>query len=83
MKRIPNDILAICDVCGWECKASQMRLRWDNLFVCKADWERRHPLDTPTLPRNEIYPNPNYARPNDQLISIDEKYPNGLTYDDF
>lgn len=22
-----------------------MRMRWDNLFVCKEDWEVRHPQD--------------------------------------
>lgn len=36
---------AICDVCGFEYKAKDMRLRWDNAFVCKKDWEPRHPQD--------------------------------------
>lgn len=22
-----------------------MRMRWDNLYVCRADWEPRHPQD--------------------------------------
>ncbi len=36
----------ICDRCGMKRKASDMRMTWDNLFVC-ADhcWEPRQPQD--------------------------------------
>lgn len=37
---------AVCDVCGFEYKASQIRKRWDGLMVCKWDWEERHPADS-------------------------------------
>ncbi len=33
---------AICDVCGFKFKASQLRQRWDGLRVCSEDWETRH-----------------------------------------
>ena len=36
---------AICDVCGFKYKNSDLRKRWDNLMVCKDDWEIRHPQD--------------------------------------
>lgn len=36
---------AICDVCGWEYFASQLKKRWDGLMVCNQDWEVRHPMD--------------------------------------
>jgi hypothetical protein len=36
---------AICDVCGFEFAASDLKLRWDNLMVCNRDWETRHPMD--------------------------------------
>ena len=36
---------ALCDVCKFKFKASQLRLRWDGLMVCKEDWEPRHPAD--------------------------------------
>ena len=36
---------AICDVCGFEYKASELRERWDGLMVCKPDWEPRHESD--------------------------------------
>jgi hypothetical protein len=39
----PNTWNAICDVCGFQYKADEMRIRWDGLFVCKEDWELDHP----------------------------------------
>ena len=38
-----GDYNAICDSCGRKFKASMMLKRWDGLFVCKEDWEVRHP----------------------------------------
>jgi len=35
----------ICDVCGFKYKSSDIRKRWDNLYVCEDDWEPRHPMD--------------------------------------
>ena len=40
-----GDWNAICDVCGFKYKASTMLKRWDNLMVCKKDYEVRHPQD--------------------------------------
>ena len=40
-----GDHNAICDVCGGKFKASQLRKRWDNLYVCSRDFETRHPAD--------------------------------------
>lgn len=33
----------ICDVCGKRHKAEDVRKRWDDLIVCKEDWEADHP----------------------------------------
>ncbi len=41
-----GDWNAICDVCGFKFKASQLRKRWDGMRVCQADWEPRHPQDS-------------------------------------
>lgn len=41
----PGDWNAICDVCGFKYKASELRLRWDGLWCCPEDWEIRHPQD--------------------------------------
>ena len=40
-----GDHNAICYVCGFERKASEMRLRWDGVYVCQEDWEIRQPQD--------------------------------------
>lgn len=42
---IKGDWNAICDVCGFEYKASELRLRWDGYLVCPEDWESRHAQD--------------------------------------
>lgn len=40
-----GDFWRVCDVCGFDYRASQTIKRWDGLFVCLADWETRHPQD--------------------------------------
>lgn len=42
---ISGDNWATCDSCGFKYRASQIKLRWDGLYVCPADWEPRHPQD--------------------------------------
>ena len=36
---------AICDVCGFKFKASELRRRWDGAMVDQACFESRHPQD--------------------------------------
>lgn len=62
---ILGDSNAICDVCGFKHKASQLQKRWDGAMVCRADWEPRHPQDQLTArpERNNIKdarPEPEY-----------------------
>lgn len=33
----------ICDVCGFEFKADEVKKRWDGLMVCNEDFEHDHP----------------------------------------
>lgn len=40
-----GDWNAVCDSCGFEFKASELRERWDGFMVCKEDWEPRHESD--------------------------------------
>jgi len=40
-----GDWSADCDRCGFTFKASDLRKTWDGLYVCKDDWESRHPSD--------------------------------------
>src|SRR3990167_7060433 len=48
-----GDWLAICDVCGFKFKASELKDRWDGLKVCIKDWEPRHSLDLLKAPKGE------------------------------
>lgn len=36
---------AICDSCGKKFKFSDLKKRWDGIWVCHQDWEIRHPQD--------------------------------------
>ncbi len=58
-----GDWNAVCDSCGFQFKASQLRKRWDGFMVCKDDWEARHPLDFIKTPRERI--STPWARPTD------------------
>lgn len=40
-----GDWNAICDVCGRQYKASELKARWDGFMVCHGDWEPRQPQD--------------------------------------
>lgn len=40
-----GDWNTICDVCGRQYKASQLKQRWDGLKTCSDDWEPRQPQD--------------------------------------
>ncbi len=55
----PGDHYVICDVCGFKMRASETRMRWDNLRVCTRDWEPRHPQDFVRSKRDKMsVPNP-------------------------
>lgn len=41
----------VCQVCGFEYKSDQLQKRWDGLWVCKDDFELRHPSDFIRTPR--------------------------------
>lgn len=41
----PKNWNALCDVCGFKKKSSELRKRWDGMMVCADDWEPRHPQD--------------------------------------
>ncbi len=34
---------ALCDVCGFKFKSSELKKRWDGLMVCEDDFEQDHP----------------------------------------
>ena len=67
-----GDYNAVCDVCGFEFKASKMRKNWQGLFVDDACYEPRHPLDfIRTRPEKASVP---VARPEAEDINIEICY---------
>lgn len=45
MTYVPGDFWRICQVCGFKYRSSETSRRWDGLFVCREDFEPRHPQD--------------------------------------
>jgi hypothetical protein len=52
---------AVCDVCGFNYKSSQLRKRWDGFMVCDKDFELRNPQDFIRIPAEDS--NLPWARP--------------------
>ena len=58
---VKGEWLAQCDVCDFRFHASDLKKRWDDLMVCKDDWEIRHPQDfVRGVPDNQNVP---WSRP--------------------
>jgi hypothetical protein len=64
-----GDWNARCDRCGAKRKGSELRLTWDNLYVCPEHWEPRQPQDfVRSILEN---PNPPFVRnPLDTFIGL-------------
>lgn len=65
----PGDYKMVCDECGFEYRRSEMRQRWDNAWVCREDWEPRHPQDYVKV-KEDVIPVP-IARPEPEPIFIE------------
>lgn len=57
-----GDWKAICDRCGREFMASQLRKTYDGLMVCGPDWEPQHPQELIRTRTREGQPPP-WTRP--------------------
>jgi hypothetical protein len=42
---VPGQNNVICDRCGMKFKSGDLLKTWDGLWVCRSDWEPRHPQD--------------------------------------
>lgn len=69
---------ALCDVCGFKFKSTELRLRWDGFRVCKQDWEERHPQELIQIPQER--PAPPWVRPvpEDTFVTVAPVDPNSL-----
>jgi len=66
---IRGDWLSLCDQCGRQVKASQLRQRWDGLKVDDRCWEPRQPQDF--VRGVADYQAPPFTRPEPEWIFIE------------
>lgn len=64
-----GDHNAICYVCGFKRKASEMLRRWDGVYVCREDWEPRQPQDFVRGPTKETPPAWTQPEPPDVFLN--------------
>lgn len=36
---VPGGTWAICDVCGFRYRLTELRKRWDGVMACREDWD--------------------------------------------
>jgi hypothetical protein len=65
---IPGNEWMICDSCGGKFRKSDMRLRWDNLWTCKKDFELRHPQDFVQARTDKVAKDNPRPRPTDIFV---------------
>lgn len=61
---------AICDVCGEKYKLSQLKKRWDGLWVCHKDYEERHPQDFLRARKESLHLPITKPRPQDTYVQM-------------
>lgn len=61
-----GDWNAVCDICGFRFKASQLKKNWKNEMVCDADFELRHPQEFVRVRPEKI--SVPWARPENDII---------------
>lgn len=74
-----GDWNAICDVCGFKFKASELRQRWDGRMVCELDWETRQPQDLIKVPKDDPSVPWTRPRPADEFVDVQYQSPAGAT----
>ena len=69
---------AICCVCGFKYKASELVKRWDGVYVCRKDWEPRHPQELIKIPKENPAPRFPTLSPTDTYRNAAPVDPNSL-----
>lgn len=69
----PKNHWVVCDVCGFDIRAKDIRMTWDNRAVCPSDWEPRHPQDFVRSKYDHIRAN-DPVRPPPEDIFIDVQF---------
>lgn len=76
----PGDWNGLCGVCGFKYKFSDLRRRWDGLFVCRKDYEPRQPQDfVRAVPDRQAVP---VTRPERANTFIEDTTPDAFSFAD-
>jgi hypothetical protein len=75
---ILGDTNAVCDVCGFKFKGSQLRKRWDGAMVCNKDHEPRHPQDFAKARPERNRVNDARVQPEPRYLAVNEIQPEDL-----
>lgn len=65
-----GDWLAVCDRCGFEFHASELKKDWQGFMVCSKDHETRHPQDLLKGRKERIGVPWTRPEPTDQFITV-------------
>ena len=68
--RWPGEWKVVCDVCGFWYPSGDVKKRWDNLIVCKKDFETRHPQDFLRMRPENVTPAFVRSEPIDVFVSV-------------
>lgn len=68
-----GDHAAVCDICGFRFRRSQLAYNWKQQLVCANDWEPRNPQEYAVHPRADIQGVPN-PRPRGEPTFIPQYY---------
>lgn len=68
--RWPGTWKVVCDVCGFQYASDKVRKRWDNLMVCEADYETKHPQLSIRVKAETTVPSFTRPEPADQFVFI-------------
>jgi hypothetical protein len=67
-----GDRNAICDLCGFKYKLSQLRKRWDGLMVCRMDWEIEQPQNRIRINAERQRRVEGRPEPTDRFLAVNE-----------
>lgn len=61
---------ALCDICGFEFKSSELRKNWQGLMVCSKDFEQRNQQDFIRIRPEKVTPPWVRPEPPDTFIDV-------------
>lgn len=74
----PGDNYFICPICGLKKRVSDGRYQWDKEFVCKDDWDPRHPQELIKARKDRISACISRPEAIDTFIDVGDVTPGGL-----